>query len=305
VTLENLTFDDDCDEDLSVFSGSDLLMSHYDIADLDWAEVADRTLIDERRGLVITQAVVIEDVIDEFILYLDDPPDPARYRTETMGGWTAGRRRQEFEKLLRRARLLESNAVRLLDECRAVAERRNTLAHGSIQPRLINVANPAQVVIPVSDLQRASLAIEWTLTDRRTSASERISMARLRRDLEDAQSLVATMLDYAEEFVERAGVDRPWAGLPPEALDPLDEALGSIGATPRWLAPVGERLEEPLSEFVEGMRDGLYSWTWGVEEGERRRIAEGVGRWAEERFGDLAAPTVREYRIRFRAYDLP
>ena len=47
---------------LFVFSGDDLLTSHNDIADVDWVEVAERTLIDERRGLVVAQAVIIEDV---------------------------------------------------------------------------------------------------------------------------------------------------------------------------------------------------------------------------------------------------
>jgi hypothetical protein len=89
--IEELSFDDEVDEDLYVFSGSDFLTSHYDKADLDWAEVASRTAIDERRGLVITQAVVIEDVIDEFILYLADPPNAKQYRAKPLGTWNAGR----------------------------------------------------------------------------------------------------------------------------------------------------------------------------------------------------------------------
>lgn len=204
MTTENLSFDDGSDEDLYVFSGSDLLMSHYDLADLDWAEVADRTLIDERRGLVITQAVVFEDMIDEFILYLVDPPDSAGYRTERMGSWSAGTRRQELEKLLGRAGLLDRRATRLLAECREIGDRRNTLAHGTINARLFDVAKPNRVVVPIAEIRSASLAIEWILTDRRTGARERVSMARLRQDLEDAQALVGEMLNYAEEFVERA-----------------------------------------------------------------------------------------------------
>lgn len=147
-------------DELFVFSGDDLLTSHYDIADLDWAEVADRTLIDERRGLIITQAVVVEDVIDEFILYLEDPTDPAVYRMETMGKWNAGTRRRELEKLLRRSGLLSSRATLLLDECRTIGERRNVLAHGTVSPRLINLAKPDQVV-PIADLSGTDLAIEW------------------------------------------------------------------------------------------------------------------------------------------------
>jgi hypothetical protein len=58
---QELSFDDESDDDdLRVFSGSDLLTSHNDIVDLDWGEIAARTAIDERKGLVFTQTVVIE-----------------------------------------------------------------------------------------------------------------------------------------------------------------------------------------------------------------------------------------------------
>jgi len=118
-----------------------------------------------------------------------------------MGGWTAGRRRQELEKLFRQAGVLDSRAIRLLDQCRAIGERRNTLAHGTISPRLLDVANPDRVVVPIDELRQASLAVEWILTDRRTGAVERLSMMRLREDLEDAQGLVGEMLNYAEYLV--------------------------------------------------------------------------------------------------------
>jgi len=56
--------DDDSDEDLCVFSGSDLLISYYDVADLDWQDVAERSAIDERRGLVIAQVAALADPIE-------------------------------------------------------------------------------------------------------------------------------------------------------------------------------------------------------------------------------------------------
>ncbi len=65
----SLSFDDDSEEPLFVFSGEDLLMAHIDEVDLDWEEVAERSILDERRGLVITQVAVLEELIDEFILY--------------------------------------------------------------------------------------------------------------------------------------------------------------------------------------------------------------------------------------------
>jgi hypothetical protein len=107
-------------------------------------------------------------------------------------------------KLLRQTGLIDRRATQLLDECRAVGERRNTLAHGTISPRLFNAAQPDLVVVPVDEIGGASLAIEWILTDRRTGARERVSMTRLRQDLENAHGLVGDLLNYAEELVERA-----------------------------------------------------------------------------------------------------
>jgi hypothetical protein len=49
--IRSLSFDDPSDDDLVVFSGHDLMLSRYDHMDLDWQEVAERTAIDERRGL--------------------------------------------------------------------------------------------------------------------------------------------------------------------------------------------------------------------------------------------------------------
>ena len=47
----SVCFDDPSDEELSVFSGTDLLVTHYDGPDLDWQEIAERSELDKRRGL--------------------------------------------------------------------------------------------------------------------------------------------------------------------------------------------------------------------------------------------------------------
>jgi hypothetical protein len=46
-----------------------------DQAGLDWEEVTQRSLLDERRGLVITQVAVLEELIDQLILYVVDSAD--------------------------------------------------------------------------------------------------------------------------------------------------------------------------------------------------------------------------------------
>src|SRR3990172_7571809 len=95
----SVSSDDDNDEELSVFSGDDLLIAHHDVADLDWREGAERSALDQRRGLVITQGAVLEDLIDEFILYLADPIDVDEYQAE-LDRLTIGPRLDRLEKLL-------------------------------------------------------------------------------------------------------------------------------------------------------------------------------------------------------------
>jgi len=200
IDTRSLSFDDDSDEDLCVFSGSDLLISHYDIADLDWEEVAERSLIDQRRGLVITQVAVLEDLVDEFILYLEDPEDPQQFGIH-LSGKTIGPRLEMLERLLRLAGLLDHQAGEHLAGVRAIVERRNRLAHGTIHCRPTSV-------IPISVLRRADLELEWVLVDRRSGQIERISMAALREDVIEAIGAFSAMLAYAESFVERAPAPR-------------------------------------------------------------------------------------------------
>jgi hypothetical protein len=82
----SLSFDDDSEEPLFVFSGDDLLMAHIDEVDLDWEEVAEHSILDERRGLVITQVAVLEELIDEFILYVRPSTIAKLYRDLLISG---------------------------------------------------------------------------------------------------------------------------------------------------------------------------------------------------------------------------
>lgn len=205
MSVRSVSFDDGSDEELCVFSGSDLLPSHYDIADLDWEEVSERTLIDERRGLVITQVAVLEDLVDEFLGYLEDPEDARRFREEKLNGTTIGPRLAMLERRLRLAGLLDDEAVDCLTAARATVYRRNRLAHGTVNCR------PTRVV-PISDLAHVDLEIEWVLVDRRSDETERISMARLRQDVDDAIGAFSGLLAYAESFVERAPTPKHFGG---------------------------------------------------------------------------------------------
>jgi hypothetical protein len=201
--VRSASFDDDSDDELFVFSGNDLLTAHYDLADFDQREVAERSELDKRRGLVIAQVAVLEDLIDEFILYLVDPADVAAYQAQ-LDQLTLGPRVSRLKKLLRRAKLLDATAVAALGAIRDALDRRNELAHGTIHCR------PVEPVEPGSWID--GIPREWIIISRRTRNVQRITMAGLRQDVNAAISAMSSMLLYAERFVEVAPRPRNYGG---------------------------------------------------------------------------------------------
>ena len=195
MAIRSTSFDDDISEPLFVFSGNDLLIAHYDVADLDWQEVAERSALDERRGLAITQVGVIEDLIDEFILYLADTPNVAEYQAE-LDGITIGPRLDRLKKMLLEAELLDDVALEAIESVKKVVIRRNELAHGTIYCR------PVQPVKPGSWAH--GIELEWVITSRRSRDVQRSTMAGLRQDVEDAVGSFMLMLQLAERLVERS-----------------------------------------------------------------------------------------------------
>lgn len=107
-----------------------------------------------------------------------------------------------------------------------------------------------------------------------------------------------------ERFVEEAKVDRPWVGLGHDELHRVHDWMRARGAAVRSLEPVREQVDEPLETFVDGIRDGLYSWTWDVEERTRVEAAERVRAWAANELGPLDEARRREAEIAFWAYDV-
>jgi hypothetical protein len=204
VPFVSVSFDDPDEAPLYVFSGRHLLIGHYDQVDLDWEEVAERTAIDERRGLVITQVAVLEDLLDEFILYLEDPVKIDRLR-EDLAAQTIGPRITRLEDLLRLHDLLDASGTGIIRELRRLVSLRNRLAHGTIDRQ------PTRIV-PVREWSTTTIELEWVLVDRRSRTFERLSMAALRKALVDAQSCFFEMLRFAETLVERAPVPRNFTG---------------------------------------------------------------------------------------------
>lgn len=108
-----------------------------------------------------------------------------------------------------------------------------------------------------------------------------------------------------ERFAEVTGLSVEPVGLTWAGLALLDEEMSRLGATLRILPPINEVATDNLDEFIEGVRENRYSWTWPVPEEQRRRAAAELLPWARERFGPLEEPSPIEHDTIWRAYDLP
>jgi len=106
-------------------------------------------------------------------------------------------------------------------------------------------------------------------------------------------------------FEEIVGSSVDPVGLGWHGEDDLDAEVARHGGSLRLLPELTERVEEPLSEFLDGIERNLYSWTWPVLEDVRLATVRELRPWVEERFGPLDEPRSWEHMIVWRAYDLP
>jgi hypothetical protein len=189
VDVVKVSFDDDSDEPLNVFSDYDLLLSFHDEVDLDWEEIAERSVLDQRRGLVITQSTVLEDLLGDVILQLEKPDDPEARRNET-DQWMIGKRLNRVESLLASGASPDADRSFPREELWAAIRRRNDLAHGNIT-RVIDEAYPRP------DGSGKTQRVEWHLIDRRTRRSQLITMAGLREDVYAAIAAYTSLLRWA------------------------------------------------------------------------------------------------------------
>lgn len=192
VEVVEVSFNDNSSEPLHVFSGYDLLLAFHDAADLDWEEVAERGELDERRGLVITQSTVLEDLLSDVIVQLERPNNPETRHRE-LDQWMIGKRLKHVELLLGNNALPEANSAFPLEELRAAVRRRNELAHGDLM-RVVGEASPR------SDGPGKTRRIEWHLVDRRSRASRLITAAGLREDLHAAIAAYTNLLRWASNL---------------------------------------------------------------------------------------------------------
>jgi SAM-dependent methyltransferase len=105
-------------------------------------------------------------------------------------------------------------------------------------------------------------------------------------------------------FGELTGISTVPVGLDWAAHEELDAELAGHGAAVRVLPAPFESFEERLDEFIQGIEEDRYSWTWSVPDDVRLRAVGELRPWARERFGPL--DVVRESSIvaTWRAYDL-
>ncbi len=106
-------------------------------------------------------------------------------------------------------------------------------------------------------------------------------------------------------FGEIAGVSTEPAGLTWSGFDELDAEMAGRGATLRVLPEIHEGRGGTLGEFLDGIDENRYSWTWPVAEDLRRRAAAELRPWAAERFGPLDEPGDYEHATVWRVYELP
>ena len=111
--------------------------------------------------------------------------------------------------------------------------------------------------------------------------------------------------DVENRFEAETGVPQRFVGLAQQGAGELDAELAAIGAAAaRLLSAEVEGRSRSVDEQVRELEDGLFSWTWRIDETVRHRAAEAVRAWAIERFGSIDTPRPSRRTITFRAYDL-
>jgi ubiquinone/menaquinone biosynthesis C-methylase UbiE len=111
-------------------------------------------------------------------------------------------------------------------------------------------------------------------------------------------------LEIQRRFAELTGASVDPVGLGWGEFDALDRAMERLGAGAREVPEVHETAFDSLADFLDGISESRYSWTWGVPDDVRLAALAEIRPWARERFGPLDEPMPRPHATRWRAYDL-
>jgi ubiquinone/menaquinone biosynthesis C-methylase UbiE len=105
-----------------------------------------------------------------------------------------------------------------------------------------------------------------------------------------------------KRFRKEAGISPGGVGL--QKGDDVDQYMASLGATARKPDPIEANEQTTIAERIEWLEDGLFSFTWQVDEATRWAAAERCRTWAVGRFGPLDQPITLSSQVVYRAYDL-
>ena len=108
--------------------------------------------------------------------------------------------------------------------------------------------------------------------------------------------------ELQERFCREAGIERREPGL--NDVAELERVMSELGLSWRTLPVISHHSTRTMEERISWLEEGLFSFTWPLDEATRRRAAAGVRGWAAERFGPLEEPRTFETRIVWRAFDL-
>jgi SAM-dependent methyltransferase len=114
-----------------------------------------------------------------------------------------------------------------------------------------------------------------------------------------------TRFEIKRRFAELTGISTDPVGLFWDDVDPLDAEMDRHRATLRILPPIRHEGDDTLEEFLDGIDQGRWSWTWAAPDEARRRAVRELRPWAVERYGPLDRVERYEFATVWRAYDLP
>ena len=108
--------------------------------------------------------------------------------------------------------------------------------------------------------------------------------------------------EITKRFREAAGMATAYVG-----VTDLDEVTAQLGpdVTVRMLDETIESRAYTPEELIERLEQGLYSFTWRLDEETRAVAGREVRRWATAEFGSVDVEVPSQYRINWRVYDLP
>jgi ubiquinone/menaquinone biosynthesis C-methylase UbiE len=84
----------------------------------------------------------------------------------------------------------------------------------------------------------------------------------------------------------------------------VDAYLESISARFVKLDPITEKRQSTYRESIQGLEDGLWSFTWAADQKTRKRAADEVRAWVREEIGDLDEVIEFDWRVVWRICEL-